>query len=257
MQRMFEGNEEQQDDGLDNLREYIIKQTKQDNDRIGSLNQKDGISCNKCHNKGIIFYPSEDGLSVECQECSCMQQRRNIRNIKNSGMGDLLNYRIGNYVATEEWQKNVKEIALDYVKNNKDNWFTFVGKSGIGKTMICSAIANNYVRNLGVETKYVIWNDFIDDVKDFESDTFQEIKSVPVLYIDDLLKGKATEWQREVFFKLINYRYNNKLVTIISSELSFEQLKDFDEAVASRIYQMSGKYFLQVFKAENYRTKGK
>ena len=227
------------------------------NAEIGSLNKQDGLNCDICHNKGFIYVPSADGLILETKPCECMKKRKSIRYIKNSGMGDLLNYRIGNFVDTEDWQKYVKSIALDYVKNDTKCWFTFLGHSGIGKTMICSAIANHYLNHKGIETKYIIWNDFIDEVKDFDSDVFQETKAVPVLYIDDLLKGKVTDWQREVFFKLINYRYNNKLITIISSEYNYDKLAEFDEAIASRIYQMSGKYFLEIFDAENYRTKGK
>ena len=40
-------------------------------------------------------------------------------------------------------------------------------------------------------------------------------------------------------FEILNYRYNNKLKTIISSELLTTELKDIDESLAGRIYEMT------------------
>lgn len=233
---------------------FIESVVERDNKRAGTLNEQDGIECNKCNNKGYLFYVGESG-GIEVKDCDCMAKRKSIMYIKESGLGKLLDHRIGNYEATNDWQKYVKDIAMEYVKNNKTEWFTFLGHSGIGKTMICSAIANNFVRNLCMETKYIVWNDFADKIRDFDNQDFTLIKNCKVLYIDDLFKGKMTEWQRELAFKLINYRYNNNLTTIISSEMALDDLREVDEAIASRIYQASGKYFIEVRNGENYRFK--
>ena len=58
-------------------------------------------------------------------------------------------------------------------------------------------------------------------------------------------------------FELINYRYNNNLATVLSSELTVDQILFFDEAVGSRIYQRTKEYHWDIAKDphKNYRLK--
>jgi DNA replication protein DnaC len=65
-----------------------------------------------------------------------------------------------------------------------------------------------------------------------------ELKTFPVLYIDDFLKGGITDADIRLAFELLNYRYNNSsLLTIISSEVDLKNIFDADEALAGRIYE--------------------
>ena len=58
--------------------------------------------------------------------------------------------------------------------------------------------------------------------------------------------------------ELINYRYLNKKVTIISSELYYQELEQIDDAIASRIRENAddGKFVLSIKrdKERNIRT---
>ena len=59
-------------------------------------------------------------------------------------------------------------------------------------------------------------------------------------------------------FRLINYRYNNDLVTIISSELLISELRAIDEAIAGRMKQKAtNRFMVQIGRNEerNYRFK--
>ena len=101
----------------------------------------------------------------------------------------------------------------------------------------------------------MLWRDDVTKIKSRITDakTYEELvtgyKEAEVLYIDDLFKnGKdkagnvepPTAADIQVAFEILNYRYNNKeLVTIISSERNMYQLIDIDEAMASRISEMS------------------
>lgn len=78
-----------------------------------------------------------------------------------------------------------------------------------------------------------------------------------MLLIDDLYKGKITETDINIMFEIVNYRYLNNLPMIISSEHSIEKLLCIDEAIASRIYQMSKSHVAQIENdfSNNYRMK--
>ena len=47
-------------------------------------------------------------------------------------------------------------------------------------------------------------------------------------------------------FEIINYRYVNQKVTVLSSEWTMEAMADFDEATASRIAERCGEYQIVV-----------
>ena len=67
----------------------------------------------------------------------------------------------------------------------------------------------------------------------------QPYKNVLCLYIDDLFKGGASEADIKLAFELIDHRYRNKYITIISTELLPNELIAIDEAVAGRIFEKS------------------
>ena len=70
----------------------------------------------------------------------------------------------------------------------------------------------------------------------------EPLKQVTCLYIDDLFKcgGEPTSADKNFTFELLNYRYNNQLPTVISTELTPRQLGVLDGAVGSRIVAEGG-----------------
>ena len=87
----------------------------------------------------------------------------------------------------------------------------------------------------------------------------EELFQVPVLYIDDFLKGKVTDADMNLAFALINARCNRRRSrTIISSERSIAEIRKLDEATGSRIMQRAEDYTLSApTGAINWRCKGK
>ena len=249
------------------LTQKEIEQMKVDdfNASAGSLTDYD---CPICKNKGFVmkltydeFY--KDYRSYGC-ECECMHIRRTLTNAKKSGLGEYLHKKFDDYIASEDWQKNIKNMAMEYVKDDSDSWFIALGQTGAGKTIICSIIANHLLFNDKRKVKYITWTDFISKLKrdmmgdntDAVSEYLDEIKNVDVLYIDELLK-KYNETDLRYIIEIINYRYTNNLKTIISSERLVNELLDLDEATMGRMIEKSGKYIVNIAKDrnKNYRLK--
>lgn len=240
-------------------RPYSVKQAEWKNAEVGNLNEKDGIDCPICKNKGLIYIADPSNPVITQKACECQAKRNAIRYMKKSGLAELLNHRVSTYKASEQWQLAIKNMATLYVKENHREWFCLLGQSGSGKTHICSAVAKTFL-DKGIETKYVVWNTFVRELKDDmlnDKSMMYQFRKVPVLYIDDFLKGRYTETDVTLAFDLINYRYNNKLTTIITSELSFGDLMDVDSAVAGRIKERCGKFLHEIGKDDkkNYRLK--
>jgi DNA replication protein DnaC len=82
--------------------------------------------------------------------------------------------------------------------------------------------------------------------EEFYQNEMHRYKSAPVLYVDDLFKGKITDTDKNIVFEIINFRYLKMLPIIVSTEFSCERLLEFDEAIGSRIIQMCKGYMIEL-----------
>lgn len=238
---------------------YQARKIMEYNQSVGNMNE---LNCSICNNKGNIMKIGDIGEEILC-ECECMRKRRTIRNAKLSGMGGLLHKTFDNFDTTEKWQRTLKNGAEFYLQNSINDWFCMLGQSGAGKTHLCSAVTNSLINN-GKKTIYMLWNNTVKELKRNATDQqeytrlFNRYAKCDVLYIDDFFKGKITETDVTIAFELINYRYNNQdQITIISSELSLNDLINIDVALAGRIKERCGRYFIEIAKdtTKNYRFK--
>lgn len=225
----------------------------------GDLNREDGYECGICRNKGYVVKVDETYLV--CSRCRCMDARSAIRRLRSSGLKDVIRrYTFENYQAMEPWQKTIKEAAMEYAQNPQ-GWFALCGQSGCGKTHLCTAICRELLL-AGKNVRYMLWRDEIVRIKQGGEDQqriLEDFKTVQVLYIDDLFKsGDARPTPADVnyAFEILNYRYNcPELITILSSELTEDELLDVDEAVGGRIYERARAYTIGRSREKNYRLR--
>lgn len=243
-----------------------------ENKREGNLHEEDGYNCPICRNKGYIIKVAEywGGWQQVHAACKCCETRNSILRMKKSGLKNIIkDYTFDKFEATEPWQQTIKNAAQGYAKK-PEGWFFLGGQSGAGKTHLCTAICRELLL-AGKRVKYMLWRDDVVKLKGAvtESDEYtrliEEYKNYDVLYIDDLFKtGKAadntvqkpTAADINVAFEIINYRYNNPaLLTIISSELTQDELIDIDEAIGGRIYEKATAFSIGKNRDRNYRIR--
>jgi len=194
-----------------------------------------------------------------------------------SGLGDLIKTKtLKNYIATERFQKEIKEKAMEYLqeffKGNRHS-FALLGQSGIGKTHIMSAVSREMLKR-NIQVRYYTADDIIQKLNACRFDEenynreFNIMANASVLYIDELFKSSIQRFYnvesinandfREIF-KIINYRYNKKKPILLNSEIHFERFADLDQAMIGRINEMCNKEFIISVKPDkdkNYRLKG-
>lgn len=142
------------------------------------------------------------------------------------------------------------------IKESDHNSLALLGMPGNGKTHLLAAIANALMEQ-GNSVFYFPWVEGMFDLRDdFSkmSSRIRHLQTTPLLLIDDLFKGreKPTDFQMEQLFAIVNERYLNMLPMVISSEWTFEQLCDHDEALGSRLAHRC-KHFTVLMDAPNYR----
>lgn len=243
--------------------EALMMKAERVNKIAGSLK---GYECLECLNRGYhaAIIEQSGNKYLVYRDCKCKAVRIAMERIRRSGLElQISECRFDNFEVTTEYQRLMKEKAQQFV-NDPEKWFVLCGQSGCGKTHICTAICG-VLLNTGSAVAYMNYRDDMTQLKqnitDAESygETMNRFKQTQVLYIDDFFKGKITEADVNATFELLNYRYNNRLKTIISTELMLEDIIGIDEAIAGRIRQMACEYFIQIGRDinKNYRLRGK
>ena len=118
-------------------------------------------------------------------------------------------------------------------------WLVFMGGYGSGKTHLAAAIAN-YQAGLGDPPLFVMVPDLLDHLRAAFSPNsnttfdrrFDEIRTAPLLVLDDLGTQSMTPWVREKLYQLFNYRYNAELPTVITTS---DSLDEMDPRIRSRL----------------------
>lgn len=222
-----------------------------------------GYDCAECRNKGWISF-IEDGFERK-HPCRCMKKRETLRLIHESGLSELLRTcTFQSFETAEPFQEHMKRSALEFVKR-KSGCFIACGQSGCGKTHICTAIVGGMIKQ-GLSARYLVWREESGVLKSHAADPdypalIAPYKQTDVLYIDDLFKTKdlsdISSADVKLAFELLDYRDRNRLITIISTEWTMNQLAQIDEAIAGRINLMSKGYQFIIGKdpKKNYRLR--
>lgn len=247
--------------------------TRAHNETRGNLDQVDGYDCPLCLNRGYsVELQEERGNTYEVMvHCKCKKIREQLRKLKKSGLQNLDAYTFDNFQTIEAWQRAVKQIAQSYTSEGTPQKWLFVGgQNGAGKSHICTATAAEFVKTQGLSVYYMMWREETAHLKaiinenpsEYQRKT-DELKRVELLYIDDLFKtghgNRPTQGDINLAFEVLNHRYNAKLPTIISSELLLADIIDTDEAIGSRIAEMTvGRYSININRDrnKNWRLKG-
>ncbi len=203
-------------------------------------------TCKECSDSGFVG----DGTRM----CSCLKELIIKERIAASGIGKLIekqsfeNFDLSVYAFDEAVHTQMcanLAAAKNYVKHfDKDRGnLLLIGKTGTGKTHISTAIARELIHK-GYD---VIYDSAQNIVSDFEADRFRsgygtyEPKSekhleCELLIIDDLGTEFASQFTLSTIYNLLNTRQNKRLATIISTNLSPDELaKRYEDRVYSRI----------------------
>jgi len=153
------------------------------------------------------------------------------------------NYKLSN-LSSEE-RVNLEQAYRNAVNFAKcpGGWLIFVGVNGCGKTHLAAAIAN-HLRQEGKSVLFIVVPDLLDHLRSTFSpesrvsydELFEKIKRAPVLILDDFGEQAATPWAQEKLYQLINYRYNARLATVVTTCLD---LDDIERRIGSRMVDPS------------------
>ena len=117
---------------------------------------------------------------------------------------------------------------------NPEGWLVLTGPSGSGKTHLAAAIANRCIERQQT-VFFIMVADLLDHLRAAYSpsseiaydDLFEQVRTVPILVLDDLGAHSSTPWAQEKLFQIIYHRYNNALPTVVTVRGPLVRLDDW------------------------------
>ena len=140
-------------------------------------------------------------------------------------------------------------------------WLSLFGTYGCGKTHLAAAIANDLLARQ-VPVLFVVVPDLLDHLRSTFApdssvsydDRFDAVKNAGLLVLDDLGTESTTTWAREKLYQLVNYRYNQRLPTVFTSNVRLDHL---DPRIASRMHDPALHAEIITIQAADYRRRAR
>ena len=166
--------------------------------------------------------------------------------------------------------------AMSYVKSfvdryPRENGFLLMGAPGLGKTLLAVGAIAELTLQKAVDCVFTDFFFLLGDLRKAysegipENEIIEPLTSAEVLVIDEMGKGRSSEWERGILDQLISRRYNSSKKTLVTTNYvareflsgnsgTTEVLEDrVGERIASRLYEMCEPLLLT---GSDYRKRG-
>lgn len=222
-------------------------------------------SCQRCRGTGFELVLSEDGIS-RARRCPCLASDRAGRLLSGSRIPRrYLGCSFENYAHLNPSLSLAKAHVSRFVEEYPihDFGLLLLGPCGVGKTHLATAALLALMRDKGVQGLFYDFRDLLKEIQasynpvsgTTEMEILQPIFAAEVLVLDDLGATKMTEWVRDTLSHIINNRYNERRVTLFTSNMEDETFvkgapvderirekpnlrSQIGDALRSRLYEM-------------------
>ena len=242
--------------------------------------------CPECQGTGWVLEEPSSGTIAK--RCKCYQEKQ-VQNLLDQA-NIPRRYRscaFSSFEIHDESHRHAIKIAKKFMENfpEQDIGLLFQGPCGVGKTHLAVAIINELIQKKNVPCYFCDFRELIRNIQSTytpnshltESNILEPVFQKDVLVLDELGAKRTTAWVEETVFYIINNRYNNKKLTVFTSNYidSGEEDEDARDSfykkqddtlvdrigirLRSRIYEMCkivtvwGKDYRKEFKQAGYR----
>ncbi len=214
-------------------------------------------NCEKCQDTGFIEKRDDErGVSYGTEYCTCYKEL--LKKYASEKMSRSTPFELSNFADFDleyypkdsengrspyEVMKSVYNHCVAYAENFDTDSVSlyFYGRTGLGKTHLSLAIANEAIKK-GYNVVYgsvITFLNKLEREKFGRTETFETediLVGADLLILDDLGAEFATPFAVSALYNIINCRIARGVPTIISSNLSLDEVKNrYPESIASRI----------------------
>ncbi|MEP7272285.1 MAG: ATP-binding protein [Acidobacteriota bacterium] len=146
-----------------------------------------------------------------------------------------------NFLSQAYALRDAKHLVDEYP--TLDIGLLLIGPCGVGKTHLATAIIRALVLHKSVSSLFCDFRDLLKQIQDSynpisqtsELAVLSPIYDAEVLVLDELGASKPTDWVRETMTQIINTRYNDKKVTIFTTNYLDEPETPLEESLTDRV----------------------
>jgi DNA replication protein DnaC len=209
------------------------------------MNEKKQISesCPYCNGSGW----ETAGDSKMVHRCRCLDSARIQRLLAEARIPKRYEHcDLDSYVtANHESQKRAKIYVQRFLDKYPqiDIGLLFLGTCGVGKTHLVISLLKRLITEKGDRCLFYDFSDLLREIQaswnsisqTSELDVLRPVLEARVLVLDELGAKKPTEWVRDTVAYIINSRYNDKKLTIFTSNYLDSPDKPGEETLTDRI----------------------
>src|ERR1051325_911497 len=234
----------------------------------------DDSTCPKCFGTGIEVLPGEGARRCDCQTTDNREKLFRSARIPPRYQHCTLT----NFEASLEDPDDVSKLrakgeallVLEHFPDLDGRGLLLVGPVGVGKTHLAVALLHDLIELYGIRGLFYQFGALLRQIQDSynpisqtsELSVLQPVFDADVLVLDELGTSKPTDWVRDTMMKIINGRYNDKRLTIFTTNYSDKRKSEKDTTelleerigvpLRSRLYEMCRTVEIE---AEDYRKR--
>jgi len=242
--------------------------------------------CSKCRGTGYASVEREGVRGVV--RCDCIKTSRSGRLMDDARIPARYGHcELEGFGLTDKWRNESLERAKSISERYAQEYPTstsfglmFMGPPGVGKTHLAVGIIRKLIREKSTPCLFRTFPDLLKEIQmsyssvsmSSELSLLQPVLDAEVLLLDELGAQTPSAWVKETVAYILNYRYAENKVTILTTNyLDHEDLKSprksvsyslterIGEPMRSRLYEMcktvvmQGEDFRQRFKPDEHR----
>lgn len=197
-------------------------------------------ACERCHGTGMEIVPQRGARPCECRRLKSYEKLLEAARIPRR----YLNCSFDGYQRKNMSQGRAYQLAFDLALSypKVERGLLFTGSVGVGKTHLAVSILRLMLEK-GVSCLFYEFGSLLKEIqnsynsvsKTSELSVLQPIFDTEVLVLDELGASKPTDWVRDTMMFIINTRYNDKKLTIFTTNYLDNRRRDTEETLEDRI----------------------
>lgn len=187
-------------------------------------------NCILCRDEGYRHVTNERGYSYAVP-CSCQSLRQRVARFNEARLPALFHDKLLEYYQPRGGnQTEVRYHAFHFRKSFDEGrrGILYWGGPGVGKTHLMAAMIRYLTLEVGLKCRFIDFFHLVSDLyRQFKegmsgAQLVNPLVDVPVLAIDELGKGRSSDWTLDVLDEIISKRYNRHLTTFFTTNLKVE-----------------------------------